>query len=171
MTQRKNLTEVEVATQVLPRMFGTTIECITYEQLTVITKLLNLGWNLCPGFYGEKTDKKTVLKPNLGWFIMWLKKDELVFQFTLYVNYTKEELMLYNSEKLIATFYNVNDVLDYIFNLTKLTSDKITKCVSYYNPDHINRISDFMDEGFNEYIKKDDLMFPNMNNLNLEFSE
>lgn len=170
MTQRRKLTEVDVATTILPQMFGTTIKYITYEQLTIITKLLNLGWNICPGFYGEKTDNGTVLKPNLGWFIMWLKDENKIFQYTLYVNYNKNELMLYDSENLIATFYNLQDTLDYIMNTTRLSSDNITLCTSYYNPVNLSLISDFIEEGFSEYIKKNDLVYQNMSNTDLEFS-
>ena len=170
MTQKRKLTEVEVASQILPQMFGTTIKNVTYEQLSTITKLLNLGWNICPGFYGDKTDNGTILKPNLGWFIMWLKHENKIFQYTLYVNYTKGELMLYNSENLIATFYNLYDAIDYIMNSTRLSSDNITLCTSYYNPANLSLISDFAEEGFNEYIKKNDLVYQNMCNTDLEFS-
>jgi hypothetical protein len=78
--------------------------------------------------------------------------------------------MLYDSENLIATFYNLQDTLDYIMNTTRLSSDNITLCTSYYNPVNLSLISDFIEEGFSEYIKKSDLVYQNMSKTDLEFS-
>ena len=68
------------------------------------------------------------------------------------------------------TFYNLYDAIDYIMNSTRLSSDNITLCTSYYNPANLSLISDFAEEGFNEYIKKNDLVYQNMCNTDLEFS-
>lgn len=165
-------TEQDVARNVLPAYFGVGIKYITYEQLSVVTRMLNHKWVLIPGFYGDKTSEGVMLKPNVGWFSLSVRdvdNKDIIYQYTAYINFNKLEILLYNSERLIATFYNIEDLFDY---MPHLYNGYPVVCVGYYDDKVSKNVMDFMDvdtqfDGINFYPNK--LVYNDIDVKNFEF--
>lgn len=165
-------TEQDVARNVLPAYFGVGIKYITYEQLSLVTRMLNHKWVLIPGFYGDKTSEGVMLKPNVGWFSLSVRdvdNKNIIYQYTAYINFNKLEILLYNSERLIATFYNIEDLFDY---MPHLYNGYPVVCVGYYDDKVIKNVMEFMDvdtqfDGINFYPNK--LVYNDIDVKNFEF--
>ena len=135
--ENKYFTDEDVVKNILPICFGLTCKYITYEQLSVVTTMLNHSWTLIPGFYGEKTNNGVILKPNVGWFSLTMRdinKENVIHQYTAYINFSKLEILLYNKERLVATFYNLEDLFEYMPQL----NNGIPLTYVGYNDEHLN---------------------------------
>lgn len=177
MYTRKKTTCEDLAGTILPAMFGTTIRGISYEQLTFIKTVVNDGWQLLPGYYGEKTDAGTLLKPNLSWFsFIGFSEDvngnyTIPHQYVMCVNYNKFEISLYDFNNHIGTFPNYYDMVN-------CTGNRFAKMVpayfsGYKHPYVISNVTDFEERGEvfdGEIYKPSNLVYNCMENNKLEVS-
>lgn len=165
--RQKHFFCTEVATKILPSLYGTTIKDITYEQLAVITSMLNHGWSIIPGFYGEKTEYGVMLKPNLSWFILWAKNDELLYQYTACVNYNKGEIVLYDSTHQLAIYNCINDMYECMPYLDEYIP---VMCTGYNDKQVEDNVDRFELDGFDDEIYlKSNPVYNNMSRVNLTF--
>lgn len=137
----------------LPSYFGVSAREITLEELHVITIMNQKGWILSPCFYGEKSSEGVKLQPCVSWFNKFCKRDGKVFQYSCCVNYDKLEVLLYNSERLIATFPSLSDLFDYFDNLNYVDTIHCTGC----NVKGINTLlfEEFCENGQYNFSTKD----------------
>lgn len=159
--RRKQFYCSELAEEILPSLYGTAIKDITYEQLLFMTRVMNEGWKILPGYYGEKTENGTVIKPNTSWFsFVGLNKDEngdycIPFQYTMCVNYNKYEITLYDFQGHIGTFPSYVDMLHCVDDkFIKMIPCKMT---GYHNGFVMGNVESFEDNGceFDEIFNKD----------------
>lgn len=137
---RRTFTCEYVATTILPSLYGTGVKDITYGQLAMITSMLNHGWTLLPGFYGEKTSEGVILRANIKWFTIVCMKDDECCQYVASINYKKGDITLYNSTHMIATYTCLSDMFECMPHLEDATP---IKCTGYNNQNDINELYEF----------------------------
>lgn len=166
--RRKQFFCSELAEKILPSLYGTSIKDITYEQLLFMTRVMNEGWKILPGYYGEKTENGTIIKPNTSWFsFVGVNKDEkgdycIPFQYTMCVNYNKYEITLYDFQGHIGTFPSYADMLHCVDDkFIKMIPCKMT---GYNNPFVMGNVESFEGNGceFDEIFSKDGKVYEGM---------
>lgn len=170
----------ELAEKIIPSLYGTTVRDITYEQLTFMTNAMNDGWQIVPGYYGEKTENGTLLRANTSWFsFVGLKLNEFgnYDSWDLYrmcVNYNrfengfpKNEIMLYDWQGHIGTFPTYWDMLSCTDNkFSKMIPCKIT---GYNNPFVLGNVEAFEDNGcrFDDIFNKNEKIYDRLDGNDL----
>lgn len=157
----------EIATEVLPRLYGRNIEDLTYGELAIITKMYNHGWTLLPTYVFEFKDDDEKLVPFYRWFSLFCDEDTNVHQYTCFlVKYGGVEL--FDNHKQICKFTTIDNMFLYMKQLDDTEPLKISR---YYNEKVVKNLKSFDIYGIdNEIYTEDAKVFPNgINMLDLTF--
>ena len=157
----KQYSVIDVVTKILPKFYFDDIKNLTYEQIVAITTMYNCGFEMIPGFYGQRLGSGTVLSPMYNWFTMTgFDKKGKHHHIVVYLNYTSTEtgIKLYMDYRLVGSFNYIKDLMQY----TCIMSIIPTKFETYYvNPILENYLTDFESNGmtFDDVYGKDDVIF------------
>lgn len=148
----------EIATEVLPRIYGRNIEDLTYGELVIITKMYNHGWTLLPTYVFEFKDDDEKLVPFYRWFSLFCDEDTNVHQYTCFLaKYGGVEL--FDNHKQICKFTTIDNMFLYMKQLDDTEPLKISR---YYNEKVVKNLKGFDIYGIdNEIYTEDAKVFPN----------
>lgn len=148
----------EIATEVLPRLYGRNIEDLTYGELVVITKMYNHGWTLLPTYVFEFKHNNEKLVPLYRWFSLFCDEDTNVHQYTCFL--VKDGgVELFDNHKQICKFTTIDNMFLYMKHLDKTEPLKVSR---YYNEKVVKNLKSFDIYGIdNEIYAEDAKVFPN----------
>jgi hypothetical protein len=153
----------EIATEVLPSLYGTTIEDLTYGELALITKMYNHGWTLLPTYVFEfkddsKKDDGKKIVPFYRWFGLFCDEDTNVHQYTCFL-YKDGGVELFDRHKQICKFTTIDNMFLYMKQLDDTEPLKFSR---YYNEKVVKNLKSFDIYGIdNEIYTEDAKVFPN----------
>ena len=157
----------EIATEVLPRLYGRNIEDLTYGELAVITKMYNHGWTLLPTYVFEFKNNDEKLVPFYKWFSLFCDEDTNVHQYTCFL--VKDGgVELFDNHKQICKFTTIDNMFLYMKQLDDTEPLKFSR---YYNEKVVKNLKSFDIYGIdNEIYTEDAKVFPNgIDMLDLKF--
>ena len=168
--ERRCFSNKEVATEVLPRLYGRTIEKLTYGELNIITNMLNHSWTLLPRYNEDFIDDgvgNMYLKPDYSWFTLWCDDETDLHQYTCKINYDANLVKLYDSQRLVATFMTIDDMFKCMKQLEKTEPLKINR---YSNTNTDKNLESFDIYGIDDEIfQKKTEVFDNIDNTDIDF--
>lgn len=147
-------TAKEIATKVLPRLYGRNIEDLTYGELAIITKMYNHGWTLLPTYVFELKGVDEKIVPFYRWFGLFCDEDTNVHQYTCFL--VKDGgVELFDNNKQICKFTTIDNMFSYMQQLDKTEPLEVCK---YYNEKVVKNLEGFDiygidDEIYREYAK------------------
>lgn len=163
-------TNKEVATEILPRLYGRTIEKLTYGELDIITRMLNYGWTLLPRYDEEFIDDgigNMYLKPDYSWFTLWCDDETELHQYTCKITYDANVVKLYDDRRAVATFMTIDDMFNCMKQLEKTEPLKVNK---YSNTNTDKNLESFDIYGIdNEIFQKNNEVFEIIDNTDIDF--
>jgi hypothetical protein len=163
-------TNKEVATEILPRLYGRTIEKLTYGELDIITRMLNYGWTLLPRYDEEFIDDgigNMYLKPDYSWFTLWCDDETELHQYTCKITYDANVVKLYDDRRAVATFMTIDDMFNCMKQLEKTEPLKVNK---YSNTNTDKNLESFDIYGIdNEIFQKNNEVFETIDNTDIDF--
>lgn len=163
-------TNKEVATEILPRLYGRTIEKLTYGELDIITRMLNYGWTLLPRYDEEFIDDgigNMYLKPDYSWFTLWCDDETELHQYTCKITYDANIVKLYDDRRAVATFMTIDDMFNCMKQLEKTEPLKVNK---YSNANTDKNLESFDIYGIdNEIFQKNNEVFETIDNTDIDF--
>ena len=163
-------TNKEVATEILPRLYGRTIEKLTYGELDIITRMLNYGWTLLPRYDEEFIDDgigNMYLKPDYSWFTLWCDDETELHQYTCKITYGANIVKLYDNRRAVATFMTIDDMFNCMKQLEKTEPLKVNK---YSNTNTDKNLESFDIYGIdNEIFQKNNEVFETIDNTDIDF--
>ena len=163
-------TNKEVATEILPRLYGRTIEKLTYGELDIITRMLNYGWTLLPRYDEEFIDDgigNMYLKPDYSWFTLWCDDETELHQYTCKITYDANVVKLYDDRRAVATFMTIDDMFNCMKQLEKTEPLKVNK---YSNANTDKNLESFDIYGIdNEIFQKNNEVFETIDNTDIDF--
>lgn len=163
-------TNKEVATEILPRLYGRTIEKLTYGELDIITRMLNYGWTLLPRYDEEFIDDglgNMYLKPDYSWFTLWCDDETELHQYTCKITYDVNVVKLYDDRRAVATFMTIDDMFNCMKQLEKTEPLKVNK---YSNTNTDKNLESFDIYGIdNEIFQKNNEVFETIDNTDIDF--
>lgn len=123
----KKYTNKDVATILLPQIYGENIKFLTYGHLALITKMLNHGWDFIPGYMVDFENNVKVLKPNFNWFNLWCDYNGVPERYTCYIH-DDNVVDLFVNGCQIAQFLTIDAMFEYV---ERLEDTEPIKCVEY----------------------------------------
>lgn len=163
-------TNKEVATEILPRLYGRTIEKLTYGELDIITRMFNYGWTLLPRYDEEFIDDgigNMYLKPDYSWFTLWCDDETELHQYTCKITYDANVVKLYDDRRAVATFMTIDDMFNCMKQLEKTEPLKVNK---YSNTNTDKNLESFDIYGIdNEIFQKNNEVFETIDNTDIDF--
>lgn len=169
--ERCYYTTKDVAMKVLPSMFGTTIKELTYGELAIITRMLNNGWTLMPGYFEDNDGEDIVIIPNISWFSMWCDWKGYPTQYICFVDYSTDYVSVYNNNRRVAKFRCIQDM----FNcMPQLSDTEPLICTGVSIDDVEKNLYKFDEIGFDDEIyQPDNYVFDDIleNELTLELDK
>ena len=168
--ERRFFSNKEVATEILPRLYGKTIENLTYGELDIITHMLNHGWTLLPRYDEEFMDDRMgnmYLKPDYSWFTLWCDDETDLHQYTCKIIYNANIVRLYDDRRAVATFMTIADMFKCMKQLEKTEPVKINR---YFKSNIVKNLESFDIYGIdNEIYTKDTKVFESIDNTDIDF--
>ena len=168
--KRRYYTNKEVATEILPRLYGKTIEKLTYGELDIITSMLNHGWTLLPRYDEEFIDDgigNMYLKPDYSWFTLWCDDETELHQYTCKITYDANFVRLYDDRRAVATFMAIDDMFNCMKQLETTEPLKVDK---YSNTNTDKNLESFDIYGIdNEIFQKNNEVFETIDNTDIDF--
>lgn len=161
--ERNVFTPDDIAMRYLVPKYGLTLEELTYEQLDIITRMVNGGWDILPSFFVEWDNEKAVRKivPNVGCFMTWCDYKGKVTQYICSINYIENEIVLFNNKEKLAEFENIDALFEC---MRQIVESEPLKCTGYYDDFATKNLNKFNECGFDKDIfLKDNLVFCDMN--------
>lgn len=150
-----------VVKKILPKFYFEKIKNLTYEHVCAITTMYNLGFEMIPGFYGQRLGSGTNLIAMYNWFTMTgFDKSGKHHHIVIYLNYSGIEsgIKLYMDYRLVGTFTTINDLIEY----TSIGSIIPTKFdTTWITPEVENNLTCFDYNGMvlGENFDKNELIF------------
>lgn len=112
----KQYDTLKVVTKILPKFYFEKVKNLSYEHVAAITTMYNLGFEMIPGYYGQRLGSGTNLIAMYNWFTMTgFDKSGKHHHIVVYLNYNGIEsgIKLYMDYRLVGTFTCINDLIEY----------------------------------------------------------